>query len=323
MKHLAGLLYCAVVFAHLSIQSQLVVAAPPITAVVFTPDGKRVLLGSQSGIQIRDWPQLELRKLLPTELEHVHDLSFSFDGTRLLAAGGSPAEAGVVEIFRWPDGTRLETLPAHEDLVTRIHCSAQSERWVTASADGLCKVFSAESDEASMLYRGHSRSVLVARFLPDGKSIVSAGVDQTIQLWDADSGTSQRTMNNHVGSVNDIAVLYTDANSATAVQHVRPVQMTIASASDDRTVRIWQPVIGRMVRFVKLLAIPQALAWSPKSNQLLVGCEDGTVQVLNAESLDVVKTIAVLEGPVYAIAIDPTGDRAIIAGFSEPIAIKW
>ena len=35
----------------------------------------------------------------------------------------------------------------------------------------------------------------------------------------------------------------------------------VASASADRTIRIWQPTIGRLVRYVRLEAEPLSIAW--------------------------------------------------------------
>lgn len=67
-------------------------ATPPITAAAIAPDGDAVLLGSQSGIELRSWPELAAMGRLPTELTHVHDLRFSPDGRQLLAVGGTPAE---------------------------------------------------------------------------------------------------------------------------------------------------------------------------------------------------------------------------------------
>ena len=74
---------------------------PPITAAAFTPDGKQVVVGSQSGIELFSWPALQPRGSLPTRLLHIHDLEFSPEGTQLAAAGGRPAESGEVELFGW------------------------------------------------------------------------------------------------------------------------------------------------------------------------------------------------------------------------------
>src|SRR5262245_242589 len=92
-------------------------ANPPITAAAFAPDGKYVLIGSQAGIEVREWPALTLVRTLTTELGHVHDIAFSPQQDQFAAVGGSPAETGAVEFWTWPMGSLSARLEPHEDLI--------------------------------------------------------------------------------------------------------------------------------------------------------------------------------------------------------------
>src|SRR5262245_12201960 len=95
-------------------------AEAPITALALSPDGTQVVLGSQNGIEIRSWPELNPSTKLTTDLANVHDLRFSPDGRTLLVAGGSPAESGAVEVLSWPAGQRVRRVAEHADVVYRI-----------------------------------------------------------------------------------------------------------------------------------------------------------------------------------------------------------
>src|SRR5262245_12613981 len=159
-------------------------AAPPITAAAFTPDGKQVVLGSQAGIEVRSWPDLKAASRIDTELSHVHDLAFSPDGKQLLAAGGSPGKSGAVEVLSWPNGKLVRRIAEHKDLVYRVAWSPDGSRWATASADASCRVYAANTGKPVARFDGHSRPVLALDFFPDGKTVVSVGVDQTLQLWE-------------------------------------------------------------------------------------------------------------------------------------------
>ena len=68
-------------------------------------------------------------------------------------------------------------------------------------------------------------------------------MDQSLRVWDQSSGAIVRVLDNHTDEVRDLAP--------------RPrgegLPM-IASAAADRTVRLWQPTIGRLVRFARLPA---------------------------------------------------------------------
>src|SRR5262245_28755711 len=152
-------------------------AEPPVTALAFTPDGKSVLVGSQSGVQVRSWPELRIVKSLQTDLSHVHDLAFSPDAGTLAIAGGSPGETGMLELVGWPDGTLLHRKTLHKDIIHAVAWPADSATIVTASADQTVRRLNARTASASAVWEGHSRSVFAAVFLPGDKQLVTAGGD--------------------------------------------------------------------------------------------------------------------------------------------------
>jgi WD40 repeat protein len=302
----------ALVFAHLIGGGA--VAAPPITAAAFAPDGKQVVLGSQEGIEVRSWPELKVVSHRKTELSHVHDLAFSPDGKTLLAAGGSPAKSGTVEVIGWPDGKLVRRVAEHKDLVYRVAWSPDGSRWATASADSTCRVYAAETGKLVARFEGHSRPVLALAFLPGGENVVSVGVDQTLQLWEAASGKHIRTLDNHTGTVNDVAARPAPPGDSPPV---------VASVGEDRTVRLWQPTTGRLVRFTRLESVPRAVAWSPKGDRLLVGCNDGKLRVLDFETLDVACEKQGLEGRIHTLVADPHSERAALLGGAGVVKLGW
>lgn len=282
-----------------------VFAAPPITAAAFAPDGKQVILGSQEGLEVRSWPELKVVSHLKTELSHVHDLAFSPNGKLLLVAGGSPAKSGVVELLSWPEGKLIRRVAEHRDLIYRVAWSPDGLTWASVSADATSRVSSTESGKLLARFEGHSRAVLALSFLPDGKTIVSAGVDQTLQLWEAASGKPIRTLDNHTATVNDVATRPVTSNNAPPI---------LASIGEDRTVRLWQPSIGRLMRFTRLESVPRVVAWSSNGNRLYVGCNDGKLRVLDFETLDVIGEKQGLEGRIHTLIPDPADDRTVLLG---------
>ena len=280
-------------------------AAPPITTVAFAHDGGSLVAGSQAGVEEFSWPELTPLRKLETELVHIGDAAFSPDGRTLAVAGGAPAERGEVELFRWPSGELLERLAPHDDLAQRVAWRPDGAAFATASADRQVLVHPFDGvriGEASVL-AGHSRGVLAACWLPLGDLLVTAGIDQTLRVWDVERGVPRRSLDNHTGAVVDLAL--------------RPRgdgPPLVASAGADRTLRFWQPAIGRMVRFARLPVDPQAICWTADGILVAVACSDGRVLLVDAATAEVVREIAALDGWAYAIAAAPDGDALLVGG---------
>lgn len=268
-------------------------AKGPVTAAALAADGRHVVLGSQGRIEVRSWPEFKVIRSLQVELPQIHDLKFSPDGGTLLAAGGAPAEEGAVEVLRWPSGERIYRAAVHADVVYRVAWSPDGSRWASAGGDSLCLVCDAKTGGRRAEYRGHSRPVLSLGYLPDGGAIVSAGLDATARVWNSETGEHVRTLDNHLGPVNDLAIRRAGST------------VIVASVSDDRTIRLWQPEIGRMLRFARLPSPPRAVAWSAAGDRLLVGCNDGQVRTLGVDDLAIESARDGLVGRIHDLVIGP------------------
>jgi WD40 repeat protein len=277
---------------------------PPITAIALAPDGKSVLAGSQAGLRQLSFPDLKAQGGLKTSLEHIHGLAFSPGGDLLAAAGGAPAAAGVIEVFAWPDGKLKYRVEPHGDLVYAIAWSPDRKHLATASYDHTVQVLDAATGKRIHKLEGHSRGVLAVCYLPDGKALVSAGADNSLRVWDAAGGRPLRTLDNHTAMVNDLAVRPGEKEDAPPL---------VVSVSDDRTVRLWKPTIGRMVRFARLTSAPLAVAWSRDGKTLAAACADGRLRVLDGETLESIAEQPAIDGRAYSIAA-PRKESSFVVG---------
>lgn len=277
------------------------ITKPPITALAISPNGKSLVVGSQAGLERRSWPALSRVKNIATELAHIHDLAFSPDGNLLAAAGGAPAESGAVEVYRWPSLELAYRCEPHTDVVYAVAWRADSSRFAAASADTDVTEHDAATGKEIRRLQGHSRPVLTACYLPDGKHLITAGIDETLRIWNR-QGEIERTLSNHTAAVNQAALRPSTEPQA---------QPVIASAGDDRTVRIWQPAVGRLMRFVRLDHIPNAIAWSADGAKIFAACSDGRVRTIDSETAEVQSTLDAIDGVAYSIAVAPDGRLAV------------
>jgi WD40 repeat protein len=280
-------------------------AQPPITALTYSPDESSLVAGSQAGIEVASWPALETIQKQSVGIAQVHELKFSPDGKRLLIVGGSGSEYGEWKLVSWPDFEVIATKISHADV---IHSAVwlSNERFVTGAADNDLTQWQVENGGADELrvIHGHSRRVLSVETMDEQRLLVSAGIDQVLRVWDYTDGIVAeeplRNLDYHTGAVCKLAVQPGDH----AVRY-------LASASVDKTVRFWQPSIGRLVRFARLPVEPTSLAWSRDGERLAVGGADGKLRIINPNNVEIEQTFDGIDGWIFEIASASDGSFAV------------
>jgi len=79
--------------------------------------------------------------------------------------------------------------------------------------------------KAIKTFRGHTSDVNSVAISPNGKYIVSGSYDDTIKLWDINTGELIRSFKGHKGDVNSVAI--------------SPNGKYIISGSSDKTIKLW------------------------------------------------------------------------------------
>lgn len=292
----------------LLVANALVAAEPPITSLLFDSTGSSVIAASQSYMTVHDWPSLQVIKRVPSSLVLIQSLAFSPDGKKLAVAGGTPAESGVVEIRSWPQGDLLARYSGHEDTVQSV-AWIDEQTFATGSLDHEIAIWTLGVEKPLQRLIGHSKGVTAIQVIAEGSLIVSGALDQNVRVWRVKTGELVRTLNNHTRAVNDLKLQTIPRSQVSAVRKF-PI---MASVSNDRTVRLWQPTIGRLVRFCRISAVPLAITWGLQGEWLAVACDDGTVRVINPDTMEQISKIDVDDSWLYAIQICPT-DGSLAVG---------
>ena len=135
---------------------------------------------------------------------------------------------------RCGSGTRHRTQPATPSPATPARCG----RWRSPrTAAGWPPPATTDGADLGPQHRhrchtltGHTGAVRALAVAPDGSWLASASNDDTVRIWDPDTGQARHTLTGHTSSVRALAV--------------GPDGRWLASASDDRTVRIWNTATG-------------------------------------------------------------------------------
>ncbi len=274
----------------------------PVTAIEVL-SARQLITGGDNGVFVVDAESLRPITKIECSLEKISAIKLSPDKKWLAIAGGSPAESGTVELFRVSDFVSAKRFEWGDDVATDIVWQSNT-LLASCNMRGTCCRLDVNGKKNIDVVKVHSKPAMaIARF--SETRLVSSGADGVLKTW-TDPNQVVRSLNNHTSAVNDLALRPSSLPAEQAM---------IASASDDGTVRFWQPSIGRMVRFVRLKSRPTCLAWNRDGSFVVSGCKDGTLHLIDvnhAKSLTQFK----IKGWIHCVAISEDG-ATVFAGTEQ------
>ncbi|MFN8459809.1 MAG: WD40 repeat domain-containing protein, partial [Anaerolineae bacterium] len=143
---------------------------------------------------------------------------------------------------------------------------------------------------------------------PDGRQLASGSGDDTIILWDTDTGTKLKTLTGHTNSVTSVAW--------------SPDGHRLASSEFADNIIIWDPDTGKkLTTLTGHTAAVVSVAWSPDGHRLASASWDKTIILWNADTGETLTTLIGHTTALVSVAWAPNSRLASVS--NDETLIIW
>ncbi|MDP8980223.1 MAG: WD40 repeat domain-containing protein [Acidobacteriota bacterium] len=290
---------------------------PVINALAFSPDGKTLAVSGNHEVFLHSLDGSGAVRRLPGKSERILSLAYSKDGSLLVAAGGTPAQFGEVQIWDAKTGKLVRSVVLTGDTVFGASLTPDASKVTVGCADNTVRILDVSTGQELHKIGNHENWVLGTVFGMDGKRVVSVGRDRAAKLTDAESGAFLENVNLLRGELaaiarhpsKDIVVIGGEDRTPYIYMMDRPKNMKIA---DDTT------LVRKLERQDGAIA---ALAWSQDGTRIAVGGASPEVTIYDADSGARVAACKGHSAGIYAVAFSPDGETLAAAGFDGQVRL--
>ncbi|HEY9621736.1 MAG TPA: TIR domain-containing protein [Crinalium sp.] len=156
---------------------------------------------------------------------------------------------------------------------------------------------------------GHQFSVSSVSFSPDGKTLASGSWDNSIKLWNVETGELIRTLPGHQSSVRSVSF--------------SPDGKTLASGSGDKTIKLWNVETGELIRtLMGHQSSVRSMSLSSDGKTLASGSDDNSIKLWNVETGELIGTLTGHLYGVWSVSFSPDG-KTLASGSGDKTIKLW
>ena len=209
----------------------------------------------------------------------------NFQGADLVRSVFTDAFVGINSVALSPDGALMAVATESE-----IH------------------VWKVSNGQLFAIFQGHTDLVWAVAFSPDGRTLASAGADQTIRIWDLETLHYRQILEGHTNWIWSIAFAPDGGTDG----------VTLFSGSEDGAIRQWDLVSGQCRRIFHHSAAVFAVAVDAAGALLAATGVNGAIQIWHTQTAESIKT---LTAPIVGAAGERENAEIVTLAFSPDGAL--
>jgi DNA-binding beta-propeller fold protein YncE len=180
-------------------------APVPLTAVVFSADGKQVIFGGYHELTVWEAASGKLVRRIGNIGQRTYSIAISPDGNMLAVACGEPGRSGEVRLVDFVAGEVVGIVGRSTDVVLDVAFRPNRDEIAVASADNSVRIFNYKTLEQIRAYSSHADWVTAVAFSSDGNKLISASRDKSAKVFDLESGQMLTNYAGHGSPVRGVA----------------------------------------------------------------------------------------------------------------------
>lgn len=274
-----------------------------VLAAAPSPDGKKLFTGSADKL-VRVWDSAKqaMEKQFAGHTAPVTAVAVS-PNLQVLASGSADH---TIRLWNQATAKESDVLLAHTAPVTALGINPAGTQMLSASEDGSVKLWALPLAAPKLFTHPDQITSLVLS--ADAGKMLTGGNDKIVRVWNLTSGAKEK---DYAGPTLPIVSVAISGNGA-----------TVAAASADKTVTLWNAADAKLLHKLPMPAAPQAIAFSGDSQSVFIGLADNQIKQIKVADSKEIKTLpAQHKGPIVALAISPKGDVLYSASADKSIQV--
>lgn len=233
-------------------------------------------------------------------------LSFSRNGSLLLAGGGIPGKQGVVVVWDVKTGQSVINLAMTEDFDTVLAAdiSADLSKVAMGGPGRRVRIYDTRTSQLLANIKKHTDWVTSIAFSPDGVLLASGDRNGGLFVWEAANGSEYQNLRGHEKMIASLA-WRGDSN-------------LVAAGSEDGNFTWWEMANGTQVKKVGSHGGVLALGFAP-DGRMVSGGRDGHVRIWDANGAQKSDWVPSGGSPILKAVFSDDGARVVTGAWNGEV----